>query len=171
MKLTLQTALASIALAGCAAISAEPQATAASSREMKVAFDITTGIQPTTFPTVFAQNPNVTTWSGKTAPFGYMDWWPHSLYVNTRSGPTADADVRWAISKYIDRDQIVDFGWAGAASTAALPLPPSVGPIAGKKLSPSRPAVSQSITSTGDGRLYLACSGVNKVAVADPHSR
>ena len=31
--------------------------------------------------------------------------------------------MRWAISKYIDRDQIVDFGWAGAASTAALPLP------------------------------------------------
>jgi peptide/nickel transport system substrate-binding protein len=87
------------------------------------AFDITTGIQPTTFPTVFAQNPKITTWSGQQAPFGYMDWWPHSLYVNTRNGPTADADVRWAISKYIDRDQIVDFGWAGAASTAALPLP------------------------------------------------
>jgi peptide/nickel transport system substrate-binding protein len=87
------------------------------------AFDITTGIQPTTFPTVFAQNPKVTTWAGQQAPFGYMDWWPHSLYVNTRSGPTADPDVRWAISSYIDRDQIVDFAWAGAASTAALPLP------------------------------------------------
>ncbi|TME35410.1 MAG: ABC transporter substrate-binding protein [Chloroflexi bacterium] len=87
------------------------------------AFDITTGIQPTTFPTVFQQNPKVTTWAGQNAPFGYQDWWPHSLYVNTRSGPTADADVRWAISKYIDRDQIVDFAWAGAASTAALPLP------------------------------------------------
>ena len=87
------------------------------------AFDIVTGIQPTTFPTVFAQNPKVTTWAGQQAPFGYQDWWPHSLYVNTRSGPTADADVRWAISSYIDRDQIVDFSWAGAASTAALPLP------------------------------------------------
>lgn len=87
------------------------------------AFDITTGIQPTTFPTVFQQNPKVTTWAGQNPPYGYQDWWPHSLYVNTRSGPTADADVRWAISKYIDRDQIVDFAWAGAASTAALPLP------------------------------------------------
>ena len=87
------------------------------------AFDIVTGIQPTTFPTVFAQNPKVTTWSGQQAPFGYMDWWPHSLYVNTRTGPTADKDVRWAISSYIDRDQIVDFAWAGAASTAALPIP------------------------------------------------
>jgi peptide/nickel transport system substrate-binding protein len=89
------------------------------------AFDLTTGIQPTTMPTVFAQNPKVTTWTGQQAPFGYMDWWPHSLYVNTRSGPTADADVRWAISSYIDRDQIVDFAWNGAASTAALPIPNS----------------------------------------------
>ncbi len=87
------------------------------------AFDITTGIQPTTFPTVFAQNPKVTTWSGQQAPFGYEDWWPHSLYVNTRNGPTADADIRWAISSYLDRDQIVDFAWNGAASSAALPIP------------------------------------------------
>ncbi|HEY1296364.1 MAG TPA: ABC transporter substrate-binding protein [Chloroflexota bacterium] len=87
------------------------------------AFDLTTGIQPTTMPTVFAQNPKVTTWTGQQAPFGYMDWWPHSLYVNTRTGPTADPDVRWAISSYIDRDQIVDFAWNGAASTAALPIP------------------------------------------------
>jgi peptide/nickel transport system substrate-binding protein len=87
------------------------------------AFDITTGIQPTTFPTVFAQNPKVTTWTGQNAPFGYEDWWPHSLYVNTQKGPTADPDVRWAISYYLDRDQIVDFAWNGAASTAGLVVP------------------------------------------------
>jgi peptide/nickel transport system substrate-binding protein len=87
------------------------------------AFDIATGIQPTTFPTVFQQNPKVTTWTGQQSPYGYMDWWPHSLYVNTKSGPTADPDVRWAISSYLDRDQIIDFAWNGAASTAALPIP------------------------------------------------
>jgi peptide/nickel transport system substrate-binding protein len=87
------------------------------------AFDIVTGIQPTTFPTVFQQNPKVTTWTGQQAPFGYEDWWPHSLYVNTQNGPTADPDVRWAISSYLDRDQIVDFAWNGAATTAALPIP------------------------------------------------
>jgi peptide/nickel transport system substrate-binding protein len=89
------------------------------------AFDIVTGIQPTTFPTVFAQNPKVTTWTGQNPPFGYEDWWPHSLYVNTQNGPTADPDVRWAISSYIDRDQIVDFAWNGAASSAGLPIPNS----------------------------------------------
>jgi peptide/nickel transport system substrate-binding protein len=31
--------------------------------------------------------------------------------------------VRWAISSYLDRDQIIDFAWSGAASTAALPIP------------------------------------------------
>ncbi|HEY1295788.1 MAG TPA: ABC transporter substrate-binding protein [Chloroflexota bacterium] len=87
------------------------------------AFDIVTGIQPTTFPTVFQQNPKVTTWTGQQSPFGYEDWWPHSLYVNTQNGPTADPDIRWAISSYIDRDQILDFAWNGAASTAALPIP------------------------------------------------
>jgi peptide/nickel transport system substrate-binding protein len=87
------------------------------------AFDLVTGIQPTTFPTVFAANPKVSSWTGQQPPFGYQDWWPHSLYVNTKTGPTADSDVRWAISSYIDRDQIVDFAWAGAASTAALPIP------------------------------------------------
>jgi peptide/nickel transport system substrate-binding protein len=89
------------------------------------AFDIVTGIQPTTFPTVFQANPKVTTWTGQNSPYGYMDWWPHSLYVNTKTGPTADPDVRWAISSYLDRDQIVDFAWNGAASTAALPIPNS----------------------------------------------
>jgi peptide/nickel transport system substrate-binding protein len=87
------------------------------------AFDITTGIQPTTFPTVFQENPKITTWTGQQSPYGYMDWWPHSMYVNTKTGPTADKDVRWALSYYINRDQIVDFAWGGAASTAALPIP------------------------------------------------
>jgi peptide/nickel transport system substrate-binding protein len=86
-------------------------------------FDIVTGIQPTTFPTVFAGNAKVTTWTGQKAPFGYMDWWPHSLYVNTKTGPTADPDVRWAISQYIDRAQMIDVAWAGAATPAKLPMP------------------------------------------------
>lgn len=86
-------------------------------------FDITTGIQPTTFPTVFNGNPKVTTWTGQKAPFGYMDWWPHSLYVNTKTGPTADPDIRWAISQYIDRNQMIDVAWSGAATPAKLPMP------------------------------------------------
>ena len=66
-------------------------------------YDFTTGIQPATFPTVFAGNPKVTTWTGTDSPFGNVDWWPHSLYVNNEVAPWSDQNVRWAISYYIDR--------------------------------------------------------------------
>ena len=33
---------------------------------------------------------------------------------------------------------------------------------------PSGGGVVRNMVSTPDGRLYLACSGVNKVAIADP---
>ncbi|MGH2459725.1 MAG: ABC transporter substrate-binding protein, partial [Chloroflexota bacterium] len=86
-------------------------------------YDITTGIQPTTFPTVFQGNPKVISWNGQKSPYGCMDWWPHSLYVNTQTGPTADPEIRWAISQYINRPQMIDVAWAGAASLAKLPIP------------------------------------------------
>jgi peptide/nickel transport system substrate-binding protein len=86
-------------------------------------FDLTTGLQPTSFKAVFDGNPEVSTWTGKESPYGYMDWWPHSLYVNTTKAPWDDPEVRWAISSYLNRDVIIDVAWEGAASTAALPMP------------------------------------------------
>ncbi len=86
-------------------------------------FDLTTGIQPTSFKAVFDGNPAMSSWTGKEPPFGYMDWWPHSLYVNNTKAPYDDPEVRWALSSYINRDVIVDVAWNGAASTAALPIP------------------------------------------------
>src|SRR5262245_7749280 len=44
--------------------------------------DFTTGIQPTSFPTVLGGNAKATSWTGSEPPYGYVDWWPHSLYVN-----------------------------------------------------------------------------------------
>jgi len=81
-------------------------------------------LQPTTFPTIFAQNPKIITFSGRKPPFGVMDWWPLSLYVNNEAKPFDDRDVRWALSYYIDRKQLIDVSFAGAAETSALPLPP-----------------------------------------------
>jgi peptide/nickel transport system substrate-binding protein len=80
-------------------------------------------LQAVTCPTVFRQNPKVVTHSGHKPPYGYMDWWPLSLYVNTEKPPFHDRDVRWALSYFIDRRQIVDVGFAGASAPAALPLP------------------------------------------------
>ena len=93
-------------------------------------YDITTGIQPATFPTVFDGNDKVTTWTGQESPFGNIDWWPHSLYLNNEVAPWSDPNVRWAISYYLDREQIIDIGWIGRQSPlhplrARLPGPAS----------------------------------------------
>jgi peptide/nickel transport system substrate-binding protein len=85
--------------------------------------DFTTGIQPTSFPTVLNGNPKATSWTGKDSPFGYVDWWPHSLYVNTQVAPWSDKNVRWALSYYLDRDKIVEIAWAGASKPTPLPMP------------------------------------------------
>jgi peptide/nickel transport system substrate-binding protein len=81
-------------------------------------------IQPATFPTVIKQNPKITSYSGQKPPWGYVDWWPLSLYVNNEVKPYDDKDVRWAISHYIDRQQIIDVGYLGAETVSTLPLPP-----------------------------------------------
>jgi len=85
--------------------------------------DFTTGIQPTSFPTVLSQNPKATSWTGSESPYGYVDWWPHSLYVNHLREPWNDPNVRWALSYYIDRDAIVEVAWSGSSEVTPLPLP------------------------------------------------
>ena len=36
--------------------------------------------------------------TGQKPPYGYVDWWPISLYVNNEVKPFDDKDVRWALS-------------------------------------------------------------------------
>ena len=85
--------------------------------------DAGTGMQPGTFPTVFRGNPKVITHSLQKPPYGYRDWWPLSLYVNNEKPPFDNKDVRWAISHYVDRQQIIDVGYLGASEVSPLPMP------------------------------------------------
>ena len=85
--------------------------------------DFTTSLQAATFPTVLAQNPKIVTHSGREKPYGYVDWWPISLYVNTTVAPFDKPDVRWALSYYMNRQQIIDVGWAGAGTLYPVTMP------------------------------------------------
>jgi peptide/nickel transport system substrate-binding protein len=87
------------------------------------AVDFSTGLQVATFPTVFAGNPNITTFTGKELPWGNVDWWPTSLYLNCERAPFNDPKFRWAISYLIDRQVLIEVGWGGASSLSPLPMP------------------------------------------------
>ena len=54
---------------------------------------------------ILAQNPKVTSWTGNESPYGYRDWWPNSLWMNTQLAPYSDARVRKAMSLAINRDR------------------------------------------------------------------
>ena len=87
------------------------------------AVDFSTGLQVNTFPTVFKGNPNIITFTGRELPYGNVDWWPTSLYLNCERAPFNNPKFRWAISYLIDRQTLIDVGWGGSSSLSPLPMP------------------------------------------------
>jgi peptide/nickel transport system substrate-binding protein len=85
--------------------------------------DYTYSLQPATWPTVFKANPKIITHTGQKPPYGYQDWWPLSLWVNNQRKPFDDKDIRWALSYFIDRAQLVEVAWSGASAPSPLPMP------------------------------------------------
>jgi peptide/nickel transport system substrate-binding protein len=80
-------------------------------------------LRPLVVASLLAQSDHITTWTGKKPPFGYVDWWPISVYFNTKQKPTDNPKVRWAVSYALDRQQIVDVGWGGAGKATEVPFP------------------------------------------------
>ena len=85
--------------------------------------DATLDLRPTTIREVLARNSNVITHSGYNKPYGYVDWWPIGLLFNASKPPYDDKNVRWAVSYYIDRDQLIDVAYDGAGTPSVLPIP------------------------------------------------
>ncbi len=72
---------------------------------------------------VIQQNSAVTSHTGNEPPFGYLDWWPNSLWVNTLVEPYDDPNVRKAMALTINRDQIDEIVYSGAQVTTIFPFP------------------------------------------------
>ena len=72
---------------------------------------------------ILAQNPKVQSWTGNESPYGYLDWWPNSLWMNTALAPYSDPKVRKAVSLAINRDQINEVLYDGAKIATIYPFP------------------------------------------------
>lgn len=86
-------------------------------------YDATLDMRSSVIGNILKQNSAVTTHSGSNPPYGYLDWWPNSLWVNTQLDPYSDVRVRRAMSLAIDRDKIDEVVYEGAKVTAVYPFP------------------------------------------------
>jgi len=86
--------------------------------------DVTLDLRPASIEAILAQaGDHITTHTFGDKPYGYMDWWPTSLFFNTLEAPYDNADVRWAIAYAIDHQQVMDVGYGGAGVKTNLPFP------------------------------------------------
>jgi peptide/nickel transport system substrate-binding protein len=84
--------------------------------------DIAFSMTPQNMKLIQAQNPKVVT-NGDQPPFGFTDWWPIGLGVNTQVAPWNDPEVRWALSYAINRDELIQFAFQGTTTALTLPYP------------------------------------------------
>lgn len=86
-------------------------------------YDVTLDMRSAVIGNILKNNAKVTTHSGTKPPYGYLDWWPNSLWVNTQLEPYNDSNVRRAMSLSIDRDTIDEIIYEGAQVSTIYPFP------------------------------------------------
>ncbi|MGJ8586256.1 MAG: ABC transporter substrate-binding protein [Marinosulfonomonas sp.] len=87
--------------------------------EMDSALDM----RSTVIGNILAQNDKITTHTGSESPYGYLDWWPNSLWMNTQLAPFDDVRVRRAASLLINRELINEILYEGAEIATIYPFP------------------------------------------------
>ena len=87
--------------------------------------DYTSMTTPALIQETLDQNPDLITHSGRGEPYGYVDWWPVSIAFNDsgKFGPYDDPNVRWAFSLYLNREELRDLAYDGAAAYNPLTMP------------------------------------------------
>ena len=86
-------------------------------------YDATLDMRSSVIGNILKANDKVTTHSGSETPYGYLDWWPNSLWCNTQLEPYSDVRVRKAMSRSIDRNTINDIIYEGAQIATIFPFP------------------------------------------------
>jgi len=86
-------------------------------------FDTALDFRQNLIASILEKNPKVTSHTANEPPYGYLDWWPNSLWMNTQLEPYTDVRVRRAISLAIDRDKVDEIVYEGAKVTTIYPFP------------------------------------------------
>lgn len=86
-------------------------------------FDSSVDMRAQVIGNILEQNKDVQSWTGTESPYGYLDWWPNSLWMNTQLEPYNDPNIRKAISLAIDRDRINEVLYDGAQIATIYPFP------------------------------------------------
>jgi len=92
-------------------------------REVNNEFDAILDVRASVAKQILESNPKITTHSGSEAPYGYLDWWPNSLWSNTQLEPFKDPNVRRAMCDTIDRNKINEVVYDGAKIATVYPFP------------------------------------------------
>ena len=50
-------------------------------------FDSSLDMRAQVISTIVKKNPKVQSWTGNKPPYGYLDWWPNSLWMNDAARP------------------------------------------------------------------------------------
>lgn len=80
-------------------------------------------LRASTIKSVVEAAPHIITHTHHDPPYGYIDWWPTSIWFNCDEEPYNNKDVRWALSYAIDREQMLDVALEGSGLLTELPFP------------------------------------------------